>query len=121
MKRTILLNFNENTKEMENEERDNFVRGILETLGLPLENIWDEEGTLTTDNKIKLRSILTNYNIQIIESGGEIKVYCDNQVIGDWRKPTYILKRDNNQLHPKKKLFLEMHIDCNSIFEESIT
>lgn len=121
MKRTILLNFNENTKKIEDEESINFIRNILETLGLPLENIWDEEGNLSIENKIKLLSILSNYNIQIIESGGEVKIYCDNQTIGDWRKPTYILKRDNNQLDPKKKLFLEMHIDCTSIFEESTT
>jgi hypothetical protein len=119
MKSTVLLNTSENTKQIEEEEKTRFVRNILETMGLPIEEIWDEDNYLSIDNKIKLRSILTTYNIQIIDdSDGGLQIFCDGEVIGRWNKCEYILKKDLKQKDPSKKLYLEMKIANWSIFED---
>lgn len=122
MKSTILLNSNENTRQVEEEEKTRFVRQILETLGLPIDEIWDESGVLSIENKIKLRSILSTYNIQVIDdSDGELQIYCDGEVIGKWGKCEYKLKRDYQQKDPAKKLYLEMITDTWSIFPENMS
>ena len=110
MENIILLNSNENTRQVEEEEKTRFVIYILETLGIPIEEIWDENGTLTVENKIKLRQLLAAYNIEIIQNiAGELKIYNreDGEVIliGEWKKPKYTLKRDYSQIDPSKKLF----------------
>lgn len=120
MKGIILLNSNENTGQVEEEEKSRFVREILETLGLPIEKIWEDDNELTIEGKIKLRSILQTYSVQIIDSlDGELQIYHEDQVIGEWKKCQYVLKKDPNQRDPKKKLYLEMHIDNWSIFENT--
>ena len=119
MKSIILLNSNENTNQVEEEERTRFVRSILETMGLPLDDIWDENGKMSVEQKIKFRNILSAYNIQVVDDiEGGTKLYCDGQTIGEWKKCEYILKQDAKQRDPRKKLYLEMHIDCFSIFDQ---
>ena len=128
MKHVILLNSNENTRQVEDEEKTRFTREILENLGIPLDNIWDENGEMSVDSKIRFRSILSTYNIQVIDDhDGGLKIYVevengDNKehtLIGEWKKCTYVLKQDLKQIDPTKKLYLEMNIENWSIFENT--
>lgn len=119
MKGIILLNSSDNTGLIEEEEKSKFVRSILEELGLPLDDIWDENNQLSFESKMKLRSILGTYQIQVIDGGlgGELQIYHEHKIIGEWRKPHYISKIDHNEKDPRKKIYIEMHIDYYSIFE----
>jgi hypothetical protein len=118
MKGIILLNHNENLPQVEEEEKSKFVRTTLEEVGIPLEGTWDENGQLSVQGKIKLRSLLGTFEIEIIDNQGEdLQIYHQNNLIGEWRKPRYVLKEDYNARDPRKKFFLEMHIDFSSIFE----
>lgn len=120
MKSIILLNTSENTHQIEEEEKSRFVRQILEGFDLPIGEIWDEDGSLSLENKIKLRSILGTYNIEIIDdSDGGLQMFCDGKVIGVFNKPSYLLKRDLSQKDPAKKLYLEMHTETLSILEDN--
>jgi hypothetical protein len=121
MKGLILLNSNENTKQVEEEEKSIFVRSILEHLGLPIHDIWnDEHIDLSIEERIKLRGILSSFDVSIINEGdGNLKIYVDKETIGEWKKPTYVLKRDYSQIDPKKFLFLEMHTEFWSVFENT--
>lgn len=120
MKGIILLNSNENTKRIEEEEKSRFVREILLELGLPIEKIWEADDDLSIESRIKLRGMLLSYNIQIIDSlDGEIQIYHENELIGEWKKCQYVLKKDISQRDPLKKLYLEMHIDNWTIFENA--
>lgn len=121
MKGIILLDANENTKSVEEEEKSTFIKHILENIGLPIQEIWDDKYiNLSTEDQIKLRGILATFNVSIINDiDGGLKVYVDKDMIGEWRKPTYVLKRDYSQINPKKYLYLEMHIDPWSIFENA--
>lgn len=124
MESVILLNSNENTRQVEEEEKSRFVRSIMDSLGLPVEEVWDENGELSVDSKIKLREILLAYEIQVIASAdGELQIYHNNDgqevLIGEWKKPQYVLKRDYTARDPRKKLYLEMKVNFWSIFENT--
>ena len=122
MKGLILLNSNENTKKVETEEKAVFIRQVLMHIGLPIQDIWAEENTnLTVEDRIKLRSILSKFNVSVIDDiDGGLKIYVDKDIIASWDKPHYVLKRDLSQIDPKKFLYLEMHVTSWSVFEESV-
>jgi hypothetical protein len=116
MRYTILLDKNEDTKAIEAQEQARFVKTILEALEVPVDFNPDEP--LTVESKLKFRKDLGVYNINVIgdiDSG--LKVYVNNDMIGEWKKPKYVLKRDHNQIDPNKRLFLEMHIEFSTVFE----
>lgn len=115
----ILLDYNENTKQVEEEEKYRFLRNLLEQMGVPIEEFWTTDNPLTIEQKIKLRGILATYSIQVIDDlDGYLQVYVDNEKVAEWNKPIYKLKRDLRQIDPRKKFFLEMEISYWSLFEE---
>lgn len=119
MQRTILLNYGENTKPVEDEEKTRFIRGILEQMGVPIQDFWTTDSPLSIAQKIKLRSILSTYSIQVIDDlDGHLQIYVDKELVAEWLKCTYKLKRDLREIDPRKQLFLEMTINCWSLFEE---
>lgn len=119
MKFTILLNSDEDTRQVEEEEKSKFVRSVLEKIGLPVDEFWtNKDKPLGIPEKIKLRQILSAYNIIIIDDlGGELQIYVDNDLAAEWKKSTYKLKTDLRQIDPKKRLYLEMTIENWSVFE----
>lgn len=118
MKGTILLNYSDNTKQIEEEEKLRFLRGLLEQMGVPIQEIWMSEA-LSIDQKIKLRGILATYGIQIIDDlDGLLQVYVEGEKVAEWSKCTYKLKRDLRQIDPRKQLYLEMEVNCWTLFEE---
>lgn len=120
MKGTILLNYNENTKQVEEEEKTKFLKFLLEQVGVSVEEFWTTEGVLSVDQRMKLRSILESFDIKVFDDlDGHMQVYAGNELIGEWHKCIYKLKRDLRQMDPRKQLYLEMIIDCWSLFDES--
>lgn len=120
MKGTILLNHTENTKKVEEEEKTRFLRSILEQMGVPIQEFWVTEDPLTVDQKIRLRGILVTYGIRIIDDlDGHMQIYVEGELVAEWHKCIYKLKRDLRELDPRKQLYLEMEINCWSLFEEA--
>lgn len=119
MKGTILLNYNENTRQVENEEKNRFLRELLEQMGVPINTFWSDEKSLSVEQRIKLRDLFINYSIQVIDDmDGHLAIYVEGELVGEWHKCTYKLKRDLSQIDPKKQLYLEMEVNCWSLFEE---
>lgn len=119
MNGTILLNYNENTRQVEDEEKTRFVRTLLEQMGVPIVDFWAEDGPLSIDNKIKLKNTLVTYGVQVIDDlDGHLLVYVEGEKVAEWNKCTYKLKRDLSQLDPRKQLYLEMEVNCWTIFEQ---
>ena len=122
MKGTLLLNYDENTKQVEEEEKNKFLYTLLEQMGVQVNEFWQGEVNLSIDQKIKLRNILATYGIQVIEDlDGHMQVYVEGELVGEWHPCNYKLKKDLRQLDPKKKLYLEMHVNYWTIFEEQET
>jgi hypothetical protein len=120
MKATILLNHTENTKKVEDDEKTRFLRSILEQIGLPIEDFWTIDGPLLVEQKIKLRGILSTYGVQVIDDlDGLLQIYVEGEKVAEWFKPAYKLKRDLREKDRRKQLYLEMTVECWSLFEES--
>jgi len=118
MRYTILLNKNEKTRDIEAQEQARFVKSILEALEVPIE--WNPEEPLSVDSKIGFRKALGVYNINIISDiDGGMKVYVHDDLIGEWYKCSYKLKKDSAQMNPTKKLYLEMTVNFWTIFENN--
>lgn len=119
MKATILLSYNENVKQVEEEEKTRYLRSILDAMGMPIEDFWPSDGPLTIDQRIKLRGILSTYGIQVIDDlDGHMQIYFENDLVAEWNKCTYKVKRDLREIDPRKQLYLEMEVNCWSQFEE---
>lgn len=119
MNGTILLNYNENTRQVEEEEKTRFLRTLLEQMGVPIGDFWTDDSALTIENKIKLKDMMIAYGVQVIDDlDGFLEVYVEGEKVGEWKKCTYKLKRDLKQLDPRKQLYLEMEVNCWTIFEQ---
>ncbi len=119
MKATILLDYGENTQKVEDEEKTRYLREIIQHMGVPIEEFWTTDGPLSVEQRIKLRSILVTYGIQVIDDlDGQMQVYVENELVAEWYKCTYKVKRDLRQIDPRKRLYLEMEVNCWSLFEE---
>lgn len=116
---TVLLDFNSDKNAVESEEKSKFIRSILEALDIEVD-FWPADEALNIEKKVKLRQVLNELGLIICENAdGTLEVYFEQQLIGEWRKPFYVLKKDLGQIDPKKKLYLEMHVSFASpLFEE---
>ena len=128
MKGTILLNYNENTRQIEEEEKQRFLRTLLDQMQIPINDVWATDAPLSVDQTIKLRAILNTYRVQVIDDlDGHMRVFFiddasgDYELVGEWHKCTYKLKRDLKQRDPRKQLYLEMEVNCWTLFEEQET
>ncbi len=118
MKASILLNYSENTKKVEEEEKNRFLHDLLDQMGVPVDTFWTSSETLTVEQRIRLRNVLVSYNIQVLDDlDGTMQIYVEGELVGEWRKATYKLKRDLRQPDPKKQLYQEMLVDCWTVFE----
>jgi len=129
MKGIILLNHSENTRQVEDEEKSRFLRGLLEQTfeGTPsvvaqITEIWGNDSVLSPAQKVKMREIMNTYHIQVIDNlDGHLKVFADGELIGEWFKCKYKMKKDSAQMDPKKQLYLEMEVNCWSVFDSTQT
>jgi hypothetical protein len=109
----------EDAKKTEQEELQNFIHSVLSEINLPINNIWPEDGLLSVQQKIELKNLLAKVNINIINSDSDdTLIYVDKDLIATWKKPRYILRTDISEINPAKKVFLEMIIEYESVFEQ---
>jgi len=117
MEKTVFLD-REDHKTIEDEERNLFVRGVLEELGVPIEEIWDET-ELTIEKKIQLRDLLFQLDLEIVEDGDRgLKIYHGKDLIATWDKPRFVLRKDMGARTLAKQLYYEMVIKTWSIFDQ---
>jgi len=129
MKGIILLNYNEDTRQVEDEEKARFLRDFLERcfdsspeVAEQIATIWGGECFLSAPQKVKLRNILTTYNINVIDDlDGNLKVQIENELVAEWFKPSYKLKKEPQVKDAAKRIFLEMEINCWSVFDSPET
>jgi hypothetical protein len=117
MERSVYLN-REDAKNIEDEERNIFVKGVLEEVGVPLKDVWPDI-SLTVEQKVQLRGLLAKLEIEIIEDGDRgTKIYHQNTKLGEWFKPRFILREDKGARTLNKKLYYEMVIKTWSVFDQ---
>jgi len=117
---TSLLIDRDDCDATEEEERNLFLRGIIEEIGIPEEELNDAwpELNLSLEDKLKLLRLLEKYDIEIISDGDRgTKVYIDNTLIAEWFKPRYVLMKDLGARTLAKKLYYKMLIKTWSMQE----
>jgi len=107
-------------REVESEEKYIFVVSIIDQLGISLGDALPEEPHLfDAECKIELRKILHKFNVSIIDDmDGGLKIYVDKDLVADWKKPIFILKKDLSELQRSKRLYYEMITSYWSIFDQ---
>lgn len=114
--RSIFLD-REDAYDIEEEERNVFIRGVLEAIGVPVDDIWPDV-KLTLENKVELRNMLAKLNIEILDIGDrEYELYHEDDLLAKWYKPRYVLKRDLGARTLNKQLYYEMIIKTWSVFK----
>jgi len=124
MKRVILAN-REDCRNVEAEEKYEFTLYVLESVGLPeemLDECFPDNGydNFSVEHKIKLRQLLATFDIAIIDdTGGGLKIYVDKDLIAEWKKCKFCLRRDLSKVDPSKQLYVEIHEEFWTIFDEN--
>lgn len=119
MKQVYLLDYKENLKKVEEEEKYRFVKSVLAAIGINID-FWKED-LLSVQDRIKLKGILSSYKISIIDSfDGHLQVFANDDLIGEWRKCTFKIKQDLSIKDPKKRKFIEMETDFWTTFDEQL-
>lgn len=87
-------------------------------MGVPLEDIWPDI-SLGVEQMVKLRDLLSKLELEIIDDGDRgTKIYNNETLLGEWKKPRFVLRTDNAARTFAKKLYYEMITDTWTIFEE---
>lgn len=108
----------EDAKKAEEEERDIFLRSILEALGLEIGEIWPDIH-LSREQKILLRKFLSQYNTEIVDDYDRgYKIYVNDKVIAEWYKPHFVLKKDLQAKTKSKMFYFDMHTKFWSVFHD---
>ena len=116
---SIYINI-EDCKTAEVEERDSFIKNVLNAIGIDgLDDIWPDVQIESVEDKIKFRRLMQTYDIDILYDGDRgVKIYVDDDMIAEWKKPRFILRSDPSARNPRNKTFYEMIIDYWSMFEQ---
>lgn len=124
MKTSIFVD-REDIRTVEAEEQFNFVRTVLETMGLPTEDCFPEEDTelnqqdITLQHKINLRQLLKKFQVLILDDrDGGIKIFVDEELVAEWKKSRFELRQDLTAVDPRKKLYAVLHIEYWTMFED---
>jgi len=105
--------------------RFSWLRFVLESTGMNLEGCFpdnDDPNSMTIAQKAQLREILKQNKILLLDDhDGGVRLYIDEDLIAEWRKPRYRLNIDHRKLDPKKKSFASIDIEYWSVFDEQET
>lgn len=115
----------DNYREVFQQLRFDWLCTILSQTGMNLDDCFPESGNYqdqTIQQKNKLRNDLNDNNILIIDNSDDsIIIYIQDQEIARWSKPNYIKREDLKQLDRKKRFYIEIIIEYNSVFDEEMS
>jgi len=108
----------EDWKKIEHEEMNLFVRGYLEEMGVPLDEVWPDI-ELTTEGKLQLRELLAKLDIEILDDDDRgTQIWTKDIKLAQWFKPRYIMREDKGARNPAKRFYYEMVIKTWTMQEE---
>jgi len=101
----------EDKQSFEKEEKNKFLKSILEALELNVSSLFDQD---TIDNKIKIKEILKKNNLKVLDED-DFVVYFENKEIARMIKPFYKIKKDLSEIDRKNQIYIEAVIEFNTI------
>ncbi len=123
MKYKVISNYTPgDINEAIEEEKLQFIVFVLESMGVDLEGCFPEtlnQKEITVEHRIKLKEILEKYNISIINNKDKtFDVFLEKDKIASWFKHWVELKKDFSEIDPKRRIYVEIHLECWSVYEE---
>lgn len=122
-----------NFREVEHEWQWEFVYYVLSNLGIPeeaLDSCFPESvEELGPEHKECIRSVLHKFDVTIVDDkDGGIKIYVAEPaqedkppnyvLVGEWKKCNFVYKEDLNEVDPNLRIYVEVHADVWTIFDE---
>jgi hypothetical protein len=118
MREFIIQIDREDAKIVEEEERNIFIKSVLNDMGIPLDELWPED-ELNIENKVKLREFLRHVGVDILDDRDRgVKIYAEGELVAEWYKPTLIMKEDVGAINRTKRFYFEIKAKCWSVFEK---
>jgi hypothetical protein len=109
----------EDARKVEEEERDAFIKGVLESIGIPLDDVWPGKRLANVEQKMDFQKRMEEFELDILDDGDHgVKIYVGEDLIAEWLRPQFVLRTDRKARHPSKRLFYEMTIRFWSMFDE---
>lgn len=123
MKYNVIANYDPGSiNEAVEEEKLQFMFFVLESMGLELEECFPESlnpKAITVEHRVKLNELLDKYNISIIDHKDKtFDIYLEKDKIASWKKHWVELKKDFSEINPKRRVYVEIHFECWSVFEQ---
>lgn len=123
MKYKVIANYKPgDINEAIEEEKLQFIIFVLESMGLDLEGCFPDplnQKDITVEHRIKLKEILDKYNISILNNKDKtFDIYLEKDKIASWLKHWVELKKDFSEIDPRRRIYVEIHLECWSVFEE---
>ena len=97
-----------------------WIKSVLEQTGLEFKDCFPESEDpedLTFENKKNIRKILYDNKIEVIDIGDGCKLYIQEELIGEFKQPSYKLHFDGSKISKKDKWFVEIKINFWSVFD----
>jgi hypothetical protein len=123
MKYSVITNHDRaSINEAIEEEKLQFLVFVLDSMGLNLEGCFPDPlnpKEITVDHRSKLFETLQKFNISVIDYADKtFELYLEKDKVASWGKHWVELKKDLSEINPKRKIYVEIHLDCWSIFEQ---
>lgn len=114
----------DNYKQVLHQVRFDWLCSVLSETGMNLDSCFPESGNIedqTIEQKAQLRSNLNDNDILIVDNSDDsLIIYIQKQIIAEWKKPLYIRKEDIEERNPKKKFYIEINIEYDSVFDQNV-
>jgi len=112
----VLIIKRQDQVDTEAREKANWVKSILTSIGLPTDD-WSEQ--LSMDDLRRIRQELKSLDIDILDNcDNGIEIYYQGEPIAEWKRPSFVLRENPRERDPKERYYLEMHLNCRSVFDE---
>lgn len=124
MKYSVITNYDpKSIKDAVEEERLQFLFFVLDSMGLSLEGCFPEPlnpKEITVDHREKLSETLEKFNISIIDYKDKtFDIYLEKDKVASWGKHWVELKKDFSEINPKRRIYVNITLECWSVFEQT--
>lgn len=119
----VIICDREDIRTVEAEEQLSFVFSVLESIGIPEEELLactPEDDGLTVEKKILLRDLCKHFKITLLDDMDRgLKIYVEiaiedsektqQMLVAEWKKPWFVLKIDSSSIDRTKRYYAELH------------
>lgn len=123
MKYSVIANYDpKSISEAIEEEKLQFLVFVLDSMGVELDGCFPDPlnpANITADHRSKLAELLNKFAISIIDNKDKtFDIFLEKDKIASWLKHWIELKKDFSEINPKRRIYVEIHLECWSIFEQ---